>query len=328
VASKLARVNNTSQTISFKNGGFLSVYSLENPDSIRGESFHVCVVDECGQIPQDVISEAISPTLADEDGTLWLIGTPKGRGNGFHQEFVRGLEDNTGHQRSWSAPSSSNPNPNIQKAVEAARQRISSRSFKQEWLAEFVESGGEVFRNIEACITAPLIVQPYQGTFVAGVDWGKSNDYTVAVVMDAETNRVVDIDRYNKIDWSFQRDRIANLHKRWGISAILAEQNSIGSPNIEALQKLGLPIRGFVTTNSTKSEIIEKLILSFENNAISISHFLPLIGELEAFEMTTLPSGLTRYSAPSGLHDDCVISLALALKAAETGVVRYHDTPW
>jgi hypothetical protein len=37
-----------------------------------------------------------------------------------------------------------------------------------------------------------------------------------------------------------------------------------------------------------------------------------LIGELQAFEAKSLPSGFTRYAAPEGLHDDMVMSLAIA----------------
>jgi len=37
-----------------------------------------------------------------------------------------------------------------------------------------------------------------------------------------------------------------------------------------------------------------------------------MIGELQAYEQTQLPSGIWRYSAPDGMHDDMVMSLALA----------------
>jgi hypothetical protein len=40
-----------------------------------------------------------------------------------------------------------------------------------------------------------------------------------------------------------------------------------------------------------------------------------LIEELMAYEVSRLPSGMVRYAAPSGLHDDCVMSLALAWSA-------------
>ena len=35
-----------------------------------------------------------------------------------------------------------------------------------------------------------------------------------------------------------------------------------------------------------------------------------LLGELLAYQAERLPSGLLRYGAPEGSHDDCVIALA------------------
>ena len=43
--------------------------------------------------------------------------------------------------------------------------------------------------------------------------------------------------------------------------------------------------------------------------------------DLIRFQATRLPSGMLRYAAPSGMHDDCVISLALAWHAVAAGGV-------
>ena len=44
-----------------------------------------------------------------------------------------------------------------------------------------------------------------------------------------------------------------------------------------------------------------------------------LLNELQAYESERLPSGAVRYSAPGGMHDDHVISLALAWRAVARG---------
>ena len=92
--------------------------------------------------------------------------------------------------------------------------------------------------------------------------------------------------------------------------------NSIGTPNVEALQADGLSVQGFTTTNDSKSNIIQALSLAFEQNAITIPDNPTLIHELNRFEAKRLQSGRWQYSAPQGQHDDCVISLALAWEAA------------
>ena len=69
----------------------------------------------------------------------------------------------------------------------------------------------------------------------------------------------VALDRFNKIQWSFQRARLDALARRWGVQHIEAEENSIGSPNIEALQREGLPVIPFTTTAASKPPLIQSL---------------------------------------------------------------------
>ncbi|MBK8172774.1 MAG: hypothetical protein IPK60_20890 [Sandaracinaceae bacterium] len=51
------------------------------------------------------------------------------------------------------------------------------------------------------------------------------------------------------------------------------------------------------------------------------------IDELEAFEYSVTDSGNTRMSAPGGMHDDCVIALALAAWQVRPTRER-HSSSW
>jgi len=44
-------------------------------------------------------------------------------------------------------------------------------------------------------------------------------------------------DRFNKVDYTFQRERLGILFALWNPHSILAEQNSIGMPLVEQLLK-------------------------------------------------------------------------------------------
>jgi hypothetical protein len=145
-----------------------------------------------------------------------------------------------------------------------------------------------------------------------GCDWGRSNDYTVFTAISTQ-GQVLAIDRFRGLEYSLQRARLAAFWERLGRrSWIFAEANSIGMPVIEQLQRDSLPVTGFLTTNASKAQAIESLALGFERGTIAIPNDQALLGELQAFEARALPSGMTRYAAPEGLHDDCVMSLALA----------------
>ncbi len=66
--------------------------------------------------------------------------------------------------------------------------------------------------------------------------------------------------------------------------------------------------------------MVEALALAFERQDIRILNDPILLGELHCYSMEKLPSGMTRYGAPGGLHDDCVMSLALAWQGVADSV--------
>ena len=312
--AKRLTVHKSDRTITTRRGGFLGMYSGENIDSIRGEAFHLVVLDEAARLPEDAWTDAIMPTLADLDGDAVLISTPKGK-NWFFTQWIQGQEGRD-DVRSWVAPTCANPMPTIQRAFERVRGLVSERTFKQEWLAEFIDDGS-VFRNILESATAPRQDGPQGGaTYVAGVDWALSTDFTVLTIVDATNKRVAYIDRFNGVDYSLQRQRIAAACERFHVAAVIAEENAMGKPNNDELRRMGLPVRDFTTTNASKAELVEGLAAAFEQGNIKIINDPVLIAELQAFGAERLPGGMTRYSAPSGGHDDMVISLALAWYAA------------
>lgn len=140
-----AKLNRAERYVELWNGGFLGIYTSDNPDAMRGEWFHLVVVDEASRVPEAVIEEVVEPTLADADGELVLITTPKGK-NYVYRMWRRGKEDGQ-YIASFEAPTSANPSPMIRKAFERARERFGEHSvtFRQEWLAEFVDDGARVW---------------------------------------------------------------------------------------------------------------------------------------------------------------------------------------
>ena len=319
VKAKRMRLSRSDRTIETTRGGFLGVFSGDNIDSVRGEAFHLVVIDEAARIPEDAWGDAIMPTLADFGGQAILISTPKGK-NWFYTEWLRGHSDGK-HVMSWQAQTNANPNPNIRRAFDLVKDRVSESTYRQEWLAEFID-GGSVFRGVTNAATASEQAEPQPGhEYVMGVDWAQSGDFTVLTVLDITTNETATIDRFNQIDYKTQLNRLEALYERFRPHVIVSEKNSMGGPLSEALVLRGLPVQMFTTTNTTKAEIIQSLALAFEQRAISIIPDPVLINELQAYEQTRLPSGAWRYSAPSGMHDDTVMSLALAWSAV------YNSTP-
>jgi hypothetical protein len=309
-------MNRTERTVSFKGAGWAGVYSADNDVGLRGEAFDVVIVDEAAMIREETYTDVLLPTLADRDGRILLISTPKGR-NWFWREWVKGRRGDDGIA-AFQAPSADNPKPEIRKAAVAAQGRVSDRTYRQEWLAEFIEDGGEVFRNPRGCATISAIEEPRaDGYYVAGLDWGKLNDATVLTIAEATSRRIVGVWRWQGLDYRFQIERIARLCQQYQCVQIVAERNSMGEPLIEQMQyDHSLPVVPFLTTAMSKNEAIDGLALAFERQVIAIPSEAWLIGELEAYErVRTGSTGLGVYSAPDGMHDDGVMSLALCWHA-------------
>lgn len=327
LAPAARRLDTQQHRIELVTGGVVEMWSLDTPDVARGRKYKRVVIDEAAMVRDlgEAWQAVIRPTLADYRGDAWLLSTPKGR-NFFAQAFTWGMSADPGYHEwaAWQMPAAANPYI-LPDEIAAMAATMPERTYRQEILAEFLEDAGGVFRRVTEARTADPNPAPLPRTYVAGLDWGRAHDWTVIVVKDADSGAYVAIDRFNRIDWAFQRARIAELARRWNVRAILAERNSMGEPNIEALVDAGLPVIGFTTTNATKARVIEQLALNLEQGRTTFpaqgQDWDQLAGELQSFEMERLPSGMMRYGAPAGMHDDCVIAAALADEAAAAGTV-------
>lgn len=306
-------------------GGTIIFRSLDNPDNVRGYTADGVVMDEAAFIKGDAWIEVLRPMLIDTGGWAWGIGTPKGR-NWFHQEFSK-AQDHDDYM-AWQIPTRGvkvvdgelihdphpleNPDVPFSEIVQMWRQ-MPERVFEQEILGIFHEELGSVFRRVMEAATATEQDNATAGhQYVMGIDWARSQDFTVIAVVDATARELVFLDRFNQIDYNVQRGRVIAACERFKPERVIAETNAMGQPMVEQLLRDGLPVEGFTTTNATKAAIIDALALAFEQGALAILPEPVLINELQSYEMERTAAGLMRYSAPAGQHDDTVMALAMA----------------
>lgn len=306
-----ATISEAERRIDLPGGGMLAVRSTHYADYLRGEGLDFVVLDEAAFMEPTVWPEVVRPMLLERSGDALFLSSPNGR-NWFWELYQMGLDETQPRWQSFWFTSYDNPLV-MPAELDDVRHSTQERVFREEYLAEFIDDSGLVFRRIREAATAALTPQPEAGhSYVAGIDWGRDNDYTAMVVMDADSRAMVALDRFNQVDWSLQRGRLMALYNRWQPVVMWAEANSIGGPNIEALQQAGLPVRPFQMTGQSKGPLIEALALALENEAIALLPDETLLNELAAYTLERLPGGGYRYGAPAGLHDDAVIALALA----------------
>lgn len=89
VASGRVNINKADRVITTYRGGMFAVYSGDGIDAIRGERFHLVINDEAARLSEEARYDAIDPTVADYDGEIIDISTPKGR-NWFWREHMKG----------------------------------------------------------------------------------------------------------------------------------------------------------------------------------------------------------------------------------------------
>jgi len=142
-------------------------------------------------------------------------------------------------------------------------------------------------------------------------------DFTVLSVGCADCKRELTLDRFNQIDYAFQVQRLEALHNKWDVKKWVCELNSIGGPTFEALQRRGLPVQGFSTTLTSKQPLIEALSLALERGDLMLLPDDVGRSELQAYEVTRTETGISKYSAPDGQHDDTVIARALMWRAMQ-----------
>lgn len=306
-------------TLYLLTGGEVELWSMENEDVARGRKYKRIIVDEAAHIAnlKDAWQLVIRATLADYQGDAWMFSTPKGM-NYFKTLWDRGQDPLKKNWASWQMPTSTNPYI-LGTEIEEAREDLHELAFSQEYLAQFVNFDGAVFRQVTAAAVATERDEPEEhAEYVFGIDWGRSLDYTVVMVVDARRRKQVHLQRWSSVDYAVQRARIQEMYKTWRPALVLAESNSMGQPIIEQLVRDGVPVQPFLTTNTSKTLAIEGLSLAFERRCIEITQHPQLMAELQSFAAKRLPSGLIRYEAPSGSHDDCVMALAIAWSVVDT----------
>jgi len=304
----IMKVDRVEKRLDLISGGSIDFWSLDSVDAGRGRRYDRVIIDEAG-IVRDLgpaWQETIRATLADKQGDAWFLGTPKGR-NFFHRCFERGqIAD--GGWKSWRLPTTTNPTIRDEE-IEAARRELPKQVFEQEFLGIPADDGGNPFGldAIERCIAEKSSNPPK----AIGVDLAKSVDYTVVCGLD-EAGSVCLLERW-QAPWS---ETIGRIERMLGKVPALIDSTGVGDPIVEDLQRKQPRVEGFKFTQVSKQQLMEGLASAFQTGRIQIPDGW-LRTECETFEYQYTRTGV-RYEAPSGMHDDGVCALALALRCLDT----------
>ena len=304
------KVNYSTYEIHLLNDSVIYFRSADNYDALRGYTFDFMIADEAAYLKEQGWRSAIQPTVLVKGQKVILMSTPRGQ-DFFYEMYQLGQSSEHPNYESYRMTYHGNPFVDMSE-IEAAKKTLPPAIFKAEYEGEFVQGESMVFDNYTRCMFSQW-PKPQNQVF-AGIDLGRESDYTVATFIDS-AGQVVEIYRDNQKDWSTMIVEILHRAKKYN-ARLMVETNSMGTVVMEQLKKQWQNTEGFTTTNKSKQEIIEGLILDFHEANIGIPDFelFPeLQNELDVFEMRYSPkSRSVVYAAREPFHDDVVMSLAIA----------------
>ena len=295
-------------------GCYIDFRSADRPENIEGFGYDKFFINEAGIVLKDeyLWNNAIRPMMWDYKKATGVIGgTPKGKGV-FYDLAQRGYDKEKTDYETFHFTSFDNPYLNLE-SLRGEIVDMPERVVQQEVYAEFLDDTGVVFRNVKNVMTSKP-EEPKEGhNYVMGVDLAKVQDYTVITVYDRDNNNQVYQDRFKTLEWPFQKKKIAVISNHYNHAVINIDATGLGDPIAEDLARAGIPVEPIKLSNEMKKEIIEKLVIYIEQKKISMLPIQETLQEFSNFTYDISSTGKIRYEAPTGFHDDIVISHALAI---------------
>lgn len=315
----LKKPNESELTVPFVSGSILSVKGADKPDSLRGPNPMIVVLDEVYLMKKEIWTEILLPiAMANPLMEIWMIGTPKPVGRFWHElkeTFERRMKAGDPNYYAMTLTADDSGILSAGQLAEA-KATMTQAAYEQEFGCVYHGEDGIVFRGIERCRTGEEYretVPDLKCRFQFGIDLARLVDWTVITGVNRATFRVDYFDRFNQIDYQLQKARIEATLRRYGNGMANIDATGVGDPIVQDLQARGLNVTGITFTEAMKANLITNLALMIEQGKIKIPEIPTLIEELQIFGYETTKSGRIRYSAPEGRHDDCVLSLALAV---------------
>lgn len=330
---QLVAHNSQALQLDLATGWRVDFRSTEAAENIRGDTPDEIVVDEIGQIEDEKYDEIIRPSIMTTQAPVTFLGTPKGRRGIGYKMWVRGQSDPTTGRpldplyKSWRftcydatfIPRSE---------IEEAKRTMSDRAFRQELMAEFLDTSGVVFENVRARRATPIEGEPVG----IGADWAKDVDYTWFVATGCVSGAIQAVQRLpHRVSYIEQVRLLVEFCKQFQGRGYFVCHDKTGVGNAIddiLLQQFGeffqseINLESFIFTTKTKNEIVEEGIVAFEAGQLGFVRagenepvYETLIREHEEFALDVSERGKISYGAPDGLHDDAVMATLLSNRA-------------
>lgn len=186
---------------------------------------------------------------------------------------------------------------------------------EQEYYCKFIEGGTSVFHKVDQAVRTEQEERDIRlrsnRRYQMGIDLAKHEDYTVLTPIDLHTFDVIKQMEFNRIDWNEQKEIIVKEVKYWNKARTFMDSTGIGDPIMDDLKRQGIYIEPYHFTETSREQLLNNLKILLEQGKIKIPNDQKLIDQLKSMQYE-LEGRKVRMRVPEGLHDDRIMSLALA----------------
>lgn len=323
------KCNENAMTLTTPQGVVIWFKTAMNPDNLYGDDVFAIVFDEFTRAKDKAWFALRSVVTAvtkkyPKYGKIKFIGNVKGQKNWGHKLAMKAKTYGLGGDK--SQPDWEYFKITAYDAVEAgildadevasAKRDLPEDVFNELYLAEASEDGANPFgvKYIRQCIYATKVDMTKEANKVKvfGIDLARKKDFTVICGL-SKLCHVVHFNRFQK-DWSLCINDILNLPK----VHMCCDATGVGDPIVDIIKKPdhvtgrkgNSKLEGYIFTQVSKQMLMQGLAVAIQTRKITFPPGI-LVDELESFEYVYTKNGVS-YSAPEGMHDDCVCALALA----------------
>lgn len=305
----IKNINQTEMRIELVNGSILQLVGADNIDRIVGTNPIGVVYSEFSLMKQNVW-EFIRPILAENGGWAVFIFTSRGMNHAW--KLLQLAKQSV--EWFWQVLTVDDTKAISEEVLEQEKKEMPQDLYEQEYFCKFIEGAGQFFRRIKENVHVIEDLKPDPThKYRMGLDLAKYQDYTVITIIDLMTFNVVEIERFNQIDWNLQKAKVEAMYLRYFKPQITMDSTGLGDPIYDDLEHKGMKnIVSYKFTEQSRKDLLTNLQLLLEQSKVKIPENEILIGELQSFRYELVGErGKTMIRVPEGLHDDMVFSLAL-----------------
>lgn len=278
---------NASETeliISFPNGSEIWLAGANQEDvaeTLRGNAYRLVCLDECASFRGHIdtlIEEILEPATLDEDGELWIMGTPSWDFSSYFYRANHNKEEWTSFH--WTLFDNPHLKNTQQWVADLKRRRgwsddnpILLREYFGKWVKSFEEMVYlfNPLRNIWETL-------PHLDHFVLGVDMGFQDKTAFSIVAHAEDSPVAYVVHSEKHGHMLPNDiarRIKELMESYDLHTIVVDEGGLGRSIAEEFRiRHQIPCKAAKKTEKRSyielfnSELKEGRILVAEDNPV------------------------------------------------------------